>query len=266
VRRLLAAIDESAAARAVLVVARGLAPMYRARVDVLHVAEGAEAAAAAAAAAAGLGLRVLEGPVLDVLRDAVAEPGVAGLVLGARGTPEGRRPVGSTALALITSARRPLVVVPPDVGEPFSPDRILVPLNGTLASAGALAETVELACRCQAEVVLLHVHHEALMPAFSDQPQHEVPAFAREFLRRYCPRSLDDVRLELRIGDPREHVLAVAAETGADLVALGWSQQLGEGRAAVVRETLASSPIPILLVPVGHLSERHHTPKEVEFG
>ena len=35
----------------------------------------------------------------------------------------------------------------------------------------------------------------------------------------------------------------------AHLVALGWSQELAGGRAAVVRRMLAESPVPVLLAP-----------------
>jgi hypothetical protein len=41
---------------------------------------------------------------------------------------------------------------------------------------------------------------------------------------------------------------AVAAEA-ADIVALGWSQQLQPGRARVIRRLLADSDIPILMLP-----------------
>lgn len=36
-----------------------------------------------------------------------------------------------------------------------------------------------------------------------------------------------------------------------DLIALGWSQELAGGGAAVVREALERSRVPVLLVPVG---------------
>lgn len=34
------------------------------------------------------------------------------------------------------------------------------------------------------------------------------------------------------------------------MIALGWAQELAEGRAAVVREALERSRVPVLLVPV----------------
>jgi hypothetical protein len=52
------------------------------------------------------------------------------------------------------------------------------------------------------------------------------------------------------VGRAEDLVAAVADDCGCDLVALGWSQELAEGRAPVVRGTLERSRLPILLVPV----------------
>ena len=41
----------------------------------------------------------------------------------------------------------------------------------------------------------------------------------------------------------------VATAAGADLIALGWSQDLTPDRAAVVREVLTRSEVPVLLLP-----------------
>ena len=72
----------------------------------------------------------------------------------------------------------------------------------------------------------------------------------REFVARYCPCPLEEVDLHLRVGVPHGEVARVIDETGADLIVLGWSQTLAPGRAAVVRETLTRSPVPVMLLPV----------------
>jgi hypothetical protein len=43
-------------------------------------------------------------------------------------------------------------------------------------------------------------------------------------------------------------VLQVADKVEAEMIALGWSQELGDGRAAVVREVLERSAVPVLRV------------------
>jgi len=58
------------------------------------------------------------------------------------------------------------------------------------------------------------------------------------------------VRLETRVGRTDELVPLVAAECDCDLIALGWSRELGPGRARVVRSTLERSRVPVALIPV----------------
>jgi nucleotide-binding universal stress UspA family protein len=100
------------------------------------------------------------------------------------------------------------------------------------------------------EAVALHVYDMDSIPRFTDQPQHEQAAWTREFLARYCPAGISEVRLETRVGRAAEVVAAVADDCGCDLIALGWSQATAEGRAPVVRGTLERSRLPVLLVPV----------------
>ena len=62
---------------------------------------------------------------------------------------------------------------------------------------------------------------------------------------------LHDWLYEFIESDPGGQVISVvAAECACDLIALGWSQELAQGRAPVVRATLARSRLPVLLVPV----------------
>ena len=66
----------------------------------------------------------------------------------------------------------------------------------------------------------------ALDSAFTDQPQHEVSAWTREFIQRYCPWGIGTLQLETRVGRIGELVPLVAEQCECDLIALGWSQQL----------------------------------------
>ena len=58
------------------------------------------------------------------------------------------------------------------------------------------------------------------------------------------------VRLELRTGVAGERVLDVAEAEGADMIALGWSQQLDPGRARTVRRAVLDAVVPVMLVPM----------------
>jgi len=247
--KVLAAIDNSAAARPVLATALVVAPLFSAEVEAVHVREDGDRNARAAAEAADVPLREIPGPrVASLVAEGQADE-VAALVLGVRGSLVGRRPAGRTALELIVALRKPLVVVPPHAVVPPRLERVLVPLDATAETTAALADTIELACGAGIEVVALHVHDRDTLLRFDDQPQHELDAWRREFLARHCPRP-QRARLEVRVGAPGRHVVAVAGDQQADLVVLGWAQDLSAGHATVVREVLGHSDVPVLLLPI----------------
>jgi nucleotide-binding universal stress UspA family protein len=144
----------------------------------------------------------------------------------------------------------PVVIIP--VGRHAHPsaarDRILVPLDGSIESAETVTGLVRMFHASGADIVVLHVFDQTTVPKFWDQPVHARQSWVEEFLRRYCNHP--DVRMELRSGSAGEHILDVAASEHADLIALGWAQNLSAGRARTVRATIAETTIPVLLLPV----------------
>jgi nucleotide-binding universal stress UspA family protein len=250
VTRVIAALDNSLAAKPVLATAQSLAELFGARVDAVHVRKNGTRVASNEAAAVGLQLRMLSGPTVEQLAQIADAEDVVAVVIGARGTPAGSRPVGGTAFELMKSLDKPLVVVPPDVERAGVLRCVIVPLEGTLSTSLAPRRLLDFASDTELDVVVLHVHDEASLPAFTDQPQHETDAWAEEFLARYAPAGVGRVRLEVRVGRRDEQILRAAEEIGGDLIALGWSQNLAQGRAAVVRAVLDRGRIPVMLVPV----------------
>lgn len=247
---IIAALDNSLAATPVLATARSLAQLLDADVVPVHVAVNGGRVAKSTAERARLTLRMLRGPVVEQLLEQAQREQVVALVLGAHGTPGDRRPLGSTAVAIATAIKKPVVIVPPDPRTAGALHRVLIPVESGLSASLTPRAIVELAQGTALEVVVLHVEEPTSLPAFTDQPQHEQPAWAREFLRRYCPWGIGNVRLEFRIGNPEELVPLVADEAAVDIIALGWAQELVEGRAAVVRAALVRGKVPVMLVPV----------------
>jgi nucleotide-binding universal stress UspA family protein len=250
VTTVLAALDSNASARPVLNTAIALADLYDSTVTCLHVHEEALSAAADLARAAGVELREVSGDPVEQIVNAAQDPDVAALVLGARGVHGGPQPAGHTALKVITRIPKPVAVVPPH-GQPLERiARILVPLEGTSQGSQALDETIRLAHRRGLEVLVLHVHSPATVPAFSDHEPHATLAWEQEFLTRHISTPHNRITLLRRLGVPADDVVAVAHETDPDLIVLAWSQNLTPGRARVVSETLAHTDIPVLLLPV----------------
>jgi len=245
--RVIAAIDGSAASRPVLDAASALAGMFEARVESVHVREGGGRMARAIAEAADVEYREVDGPVVKALIEEAAPEDVVGLALGARAVPGGRRPAGHTALDVIVTIDKPVAIVPPDARVHAAFDRVLVPLDDSSESSGAVAELMRFACRGDLDVLILHVLDAASVPLFEDQPQYEMEAWLQEFLARHCPTRT--ARAEVRVGVPGQEIMTAALKAGSDLIALGWSQQLGPRRAAVVTEVLEHANIPVLLLP-----------------
>lgn len=264
-RKVLAALGNSLADTPVIGCARAVAELLDAEVEALHVRVDGSRTARSTAEAAGIPLRVVSGDVVECLVREGADDDVLALTIGARGTPQGSRPLGGTAEAVATALLKPVVIVPPEARVAHTIRSVLVPLEGTLSSSLAPRSIFELARDARIEAVALHIVEEHAIPAFTDQPQHEQAAWAEEFLLRYCPWGIDDIRLETRIGRAGEIVPVVAEQCGCDLIALGWSRQLASGRAPVVRQTLEHSRLPVLLVPVElapRLDTRHEATED----
>lgn len=253
--KVIAAVDSTAAARPVLSAAAAVARLFGAELEAVHVVEGDTSTVRAACEAARLTLRTARGPTLERLLQFIEAADVVAAVVGARATMTGRRPAGHIALKLASAVSKPLVVVPPHCRCPIALHRLLVPLDRSRSTAQALRASLALATAAQLEVIVLHVHQARSLPPFSDQPQHEVEAWTKEFLRRQFEHP-ELVRAELRIGVPGDHTLQVATEVGADLIALGWRRSLAPGHAELVREVLERSSVPVLLLPV-ELSTRN---------
>jgi hypothetical protein len=248
----IAAIDGGLAARSVLAAARAMASILDARVVALHVqtSEAAANSARALAARAGVPLRLTRGGIAARLVEAGSADDVVALAIGARGLTSMDRPLGTTAMVVSTTLPKPIIVVPPDAEPREEFRRVLVPLEGSQASSLAPRALIELAPDRDLDVVALHILGPDTIPAFVDQPQHEVVAWAHEFLARYCPWGVDCVTLETRVGRREELIAETARECECDLIALGWSQAFTAGHAQVVRATLERSRLPVALMPV----------------
>jgi nucleotide-binding universal stress UspA family protein len=247
-RTVLAAIDNSAAARPVLEAAVGFADLLGATLEAVHVRENAGAIPEALASRSDVPLRVLDPPVEASLLRVLAEENVTAAVFGARGTPGGRRPAGRTALHVLERATKPVLVVPPEAsGLTHAFHRLLVPLEGTEESARPVVEDLCPLLAREVELVVLHVFTTATVPPVLDHPEWDLPQWSDEFLARYCPGG---ARVDLRTGAVGNHITRSCSEAEADMIVMSWSQNASPGHAATIRQVLENSTVPMLLLPV----------------
>ncbi len=247
--RVIAAIAGSDVDGAVMEVATVIAYVLGATPEAVHVG-GGDVGSPGEADVGGMRVWNVTGAPERVLRQIADEMDVVALVMGTGGTGGGARPVGSVAGDVITSVRVPVVLVPPATPSPFAIHRVLVPLAGDPGSAAPVGTAVRVVRARDIEVIVLHVFTDSSIPAFDDQPQHETDAWAREFLARYVRLDESAVRLELRVGDPAEELLTLAEESEADMIALGWAQDLSPAGARIVRPVLERSRVPVVLLPL----------------
>lgn len=206
-------------------VAEAVATLMRARVREVDVPSGPPEVTAQAVLQALAGADVLVGVVR-----ATADPRAA-------------------CWQIMREAAKPLVLLPPHLARGQQPiGRVLVPLDGSRECAHAVEHTVDLCRRAGVDLVVLHVFGPRTTPPYWDQDAHALKAWGEEFLSRHV--TSPGVRLEVRVGAPEQNVVEVAEGLGADLIALGWSQRLDNGRARTVRRSVVDARVPVMLVPV----------------
>jgi hypothetical protein len=249
---LLAALSGGPETPNVLKTAIGLATLLGMEVEAVHVADEGEATRdiGAATSAFGLELHQWPGPVDDRLLEVLEPPQVFGAVMGMRTFISGPRPAGHTALHVLRGTSKPLVLVPPEAALPqtFTPRRLLVPLDGSpQASAAFLDIEGLLQEEADVEVVVLYTLN-GLTPQILDRPHYDLPVWGDEFLRRYCPGERRS--FQWSTGNPAGAVIDVAAEVECDVIVLSFAGDIEVGHGAVIREVLARSPVPVIIVPV----------------
>jgi nucleotide-binding universal stress UspA family protein len=238
-------LDGSVHATAAIPVARHLAELFNATLAVLHVSDEA-LESAALVDRIKLSSQDVRGLVVDQRTGAVAARIVqeaterhAALIVMCPQTRTDARPrtFGSVAKVVVRAARCPVVLVPPTRGRSDWPlHQLLLPHDGTPTSAATIGPATDLASIAAAKLVVLHVATAGaerpsepgtlVSPRYIDQPQHEWPAWADEFLDRLrsVGRARDgvDIRLALAQGEAGSAIVDFARRNNSDLIVLGW--------------------------------------------
>jgi nucleotide-binding universal stress UspA family protein len=265
---ILVPLDGSTQALAALPVARVFAEIEQADLHVLYVGEH-RIANEELRSRLGRDASLLDGlpidarigmPATEILQ--VAQEIKPGLIVLCRhsGTERGKM-LGRTAMKVLHDAPCPMVLVPPERGvTPWHLHHVLVPHDGTPSTSAALRPAAEIAERGRAELLVAHVTDvkrapvEAgsfTTPRYVDQPQHEWPAWAREFYSRLaciCPLDRLHVRILLAHGDIAAEVVRLSEQQSTDLIVLAWRGIWEVPRAATMKNVLRQAHCPIMVV------------------
>jgi nucleotide-binding universal stress UspA family protein len=244
----LAAVDGSLAAQSVLETALRIGDLTNNEVEAVHVTTVDDESVRLRADRVRVPLHLLSGPVGPALLSAVDAPGVAAAVIGTKRAAADQRLLGATARHVIELSTKPIVLVPPEWVDPGPFRRLLIPLEGTVASTRPVLEGLLPLLAADVELNVIHVFTESAGPKMLDNPWRDLEILGKEFLTRHLPDRA--ATIHLRYGPVGTEVAKVSDEHGADLIVLSWSQDSTEGRARVVREVLGAVTLPILLLPL----------------
>jgi nucleotide-binding universal stress UspA family protein len=156
----------------------------------------------------------------------------------------------------------PIVLVDPRRGmRPWECRRILVPHDGTPSTTHAIVRAAELARVARAHLSVLHVASEGTVPPtepgslgpprYLDQPQHEWPSWAAEFLDRIAgllPLESLQLQLSLARGEPGAEIVRHAEAAMTDLILLAWRGETDSRHASIVRAVISHAPCPTMIV------------------
>jgi nucleotide-binding universal stress UspA family protein len=269
-KTVLVPLDGSAHATAAMPVARAFAELLHATIAVLHVTDDALAAAAlvermklSCEDVRGLVIERRPGVAADVIVQAAAQRHAAMIVMCPLIRTDLRsRALGSVAEAVLRAALCPVVLVPPTRGRKhWVLRRLLVPHDGTPTSAATIGPATRFASMAAAELVVLHVATAGaerpsepgtlVSPRYVDQPQHEWPAWAQEFIDRLCAvgGATDgiDIRLAVAQGEAGSAIVEFARQNDSDLIVLGWRGVLEPNRARTMRHVIRESTCPMIV-------------------
>jgi nucleotide-binding universal stress UspA family protein len=288
---ILVPLDGTKQALAALPVAIALGEIEQASLHILHVGEceqaGKESRSRIAPETdllAGLAINTRVGMPAGEILQVAGELKPQAIVLCKHSATEGKKMLGRTAMKVLHDAPCPVVLVPPERGiTAWHLHHVMVPHDGTPSTSAALPSAAELAERGGAELLVVHVADvraaptepgSLTTPRYVDQPQHEWPAWAGEFINRFacgCPLGHLHVRTFLASGNTASEILQLSKKQSTDLIVLAWRGNWEAPRSATLKDILGEAHCPIMVVrtesgtsPSDSMETgRHHATRDV---
>lgn len=269
VRNVVLPLDGSVPSRRALPVARYLAHLYRAT---LHFVYAAERPFTPREAIERLGIsdEDIQGSVLDQHRGEPAEAILATIHRLSRsvivmctntGHHVGPDCFGSVTEAVLSETPEKIVLVAERDEQPYTIKRVLLAHDGTPSSDLATGPAAEIAQRAGATVLAVHVaapgdQYQAepgslTAPRYIDQPQHEWPNWANQFMNRMlalgAPPSSVSFKLVVTGGQAGSEVAQVSRERNVELVVMAWHGRWDSPQSAT-KVVIRTAGCPVMLI------------------
>lgn len=181
-----------------------------------------------------------------VLAALAQSPGASLTVLGAsqRGQRPGSRRGSGTAMAVARRVTCPLLFVPPVATDWSGPHRVVTALDGTGRTAMAAASALTTIAASDMQSTQLHIGKRPEPSFLADGHVHSLMA-------PHATAESDSEALSRPAGVPAgQRVLQAIADSDGDLVVMVWSRRTRGPQGCAVLDVLASTSVPLLLVPV----------------
>lgn len=217
---------------------------------------------------AGKGVKMsselLDGPVVDMLADAIRAHDSDLVVLATHGRGGfSRFWLGSTATGLIRQAPAPLLLLRPGEGElllPIRPKRVLVPVDGSGVGEAIIRDAVTLGGTEDVEYHLVQVISPVPVVLSAASPERDRKLFAEREAAAvaslatakegFAARGATCVSSVLKAENVSEEIMSYAEREKCDLIAMGTHGRSGVGRlliGSVADKVIRGSQVPMLL-------------------
>jgi nucleotide-binding universal stress UspA family protein len=266
-------LDGNEPSRTALPVARTLAELYCAALHVMYVGQE-QLDLKYAASQLGLAAEQARGAIFEqrfrTPEDAVTplrhNPEALLVMSTAVGPQDTANRFGFLTESFLAAKPQRAVLVNPDAGDkPWSLRGILLAHDGTPISNSAVAAAADLAQRAGAEVIALHVaargeerpeaRGSIAAPLYVDQPHHEWPAWAEEFMNRVVASGTlaSGVHFKLKVtgGQAGSELAEVAHKCNVDLVIMAWHGHWTDHEDCATRVVIRNAGCPVMLVYSG---------------
>jgi nucleotide-binding universal stress UspA family protein len=270
IKNIVLPLDATEQSLTVLPVARTLAELYGATLHVAFVGESS-VDSKSAAARIGFDAEVPPGTVFEqnsseplelvprLMRDL---PETLLVMSTALGPQQHETRFGSLTESIFATRPARAVLLTPEHGRrSWTLRLLLLAHDGTPVSHPATEPAADLAHRAGAELIALHVaargeeRPEApgsiAAPLYVDQPQHEWPAWAEEFMNRVVaggtPPSGVHFKLAVTGGQAGSELAQVARERNVDLVVMAWHGHW-DHKDCATRVVIRNAGCPVMLV------------------
>lgn len=172
-------------------------------------------------------------------------------------------PLGQLCDAVLSAPLPQVLIVPPDwTSERWALSKIVLAHDGSPSADAAISTAAHLARKAGAKVVALHVAARKApqsaevgsfpAPLYIDQPQHEWPAWANEFMQRMMAVGASPAAVNFKLlvtgGQPGSEIADFAVENHADLVVMAWHGRWEAERARTLRVVIRRSACPLFLI------------------